>query len=1171
MVLVEKKIDNRYDIRSIVGQGGMGIVYSAYDRLTGDVVALKNVRPEFYPKIDETTASIADFRVALAQEFSVLATLRHPYIISVLDFGFDFSKQPYFTMTLLKESKNIVEYAKSLPLEQKVELVIQMMEAIHYLHRRGVLHRDLKPENVSIQNGQVKVLDFGVAKMQNKEGFEPEDMFVGTLAYMAPESFGIDYTDDLARLSDIYAAGLIIYEVFLGVFPYDNTNINTLMEDISYRIPDVTPFSNFETALDTYALADIVSKMLEKDPFERYHSTDAVLADFYKILGHENQSSIEVRESLLQNAIMVGRNEELHMLDSALKLSFTEQGSVWLVGGESGVGKSRLIEELRVRALVRGALVVRGQSVSEANAPYEVWRDVLSRLLLELDIDPLQASVLKPLVGDIDRIMGYDVPDAPDIGAVASYNRLLTVITEILSKYNRELVIILEDLHWASESLNLLRQIIPHTQNNPIIIIGTYRSDERPNLPQNLQGAEVLLLDNLSQSAISAFAEAIVGNLAGQTTVVDLLQSKTNGNVMFIIEVLRALIEEFGALDKINLNSLPSDMFGDGIQAVIRYRLRKLPENHYAMLQMSAIIGKVIDLKVMKHIYGDDSVSEWLQAGEEALLLKVRNNRWQFSNNAVRDTLEADTTPSDWVKLHTCAAEVIEALYDTNEDAVRLAYHWAEAGNVLKEAHYKDITAEQAYDSSAFKEASEDLERLLELHEAGQIQVERLKIAHYYRMLGACYLELGEISESLATLTKAVGISNPPVPQGLLLQGLGTAWEVLRQTWHRIAPYNRVLKSPQKHAELTESALALNQVSEIILAYQPEQIIGIYASIRVLNMAEKLGAGYSLAFSYAGVALLTSTIGMKGMAETYLKLAHKTLEHDLSKSARAVSTFPMAIVYAGWGHWEQAQALLEECLRLSDEIGDWREWRQATGLVGDIYHFKGDYETAIDKYTQAYISSQRVQHTSQMAIQLAIRSRSLFMIGRYDEAFSLASEALELDSDTPMVSLNAMPVHLLTTLRHENWDLLYKQALILSEKTAQNPIKIYVQFDGYSVAVEAWLALLVHQSDEDIRQRLKTACSDLMSFGKTYPIGMARAKIFEARRLYLSSEVAKAIPLAEEGLVLARKFGMPYEEGLAHMVLGRINSDASQLAQAQSLFESIDHQWGLHQLNHLDI
>src|SRR5690606_30131231 len=117
------------------------------------------------------------------------------------------------------------------------------------------------------------------------------------------------------------------------------------------------------------------------------------------------------------------------------------------------------------------------------------------------------------------------------------------------------------------------------------------------------------------------------------------------------------------------------------------------------------IIGNVIDLKVMKHLYSEDTVNQWLQAGEEALFLKVRNNRWHFSNKAVRDTLEADTAKSDWQSLHKQVAEAITYLYDTDLEAVRLAYHWQEAGHVHNEAHYKAITAEKAYDSNAFKEA----------------------------------------------------------------------------------------------------------------------------------------------------------------------------------------------------------------------------------------------------------------------------------------------------------------------------------------------------------------------------------------------------------------------------------------------------------------------------------
>jgi predicted ATPase len=120
----------------------------------------------------------------------------------------------------------------------------------------------------------------------------------------------------------------------------------------------------------------------------------------------------------LQAARFVGREEELRHLKSALDEMVRAQPEqvqprAWLVGGESGVGKSRLLDELRIRALVRGALVLRGQAITEGSVPYQVWRDPLRRLILSVEINDDDASVLKTLIPDIENLLERPIPDAP--------------------------------------------------------------------------------------------------------------------------------------------------------------------------------------------------------------------------------------------------------------------------------------------------------------------------------------------------------------------------------------------------------------------------------------------------------------------------------------------------------------------------------------------------------------------------------------------------------------------------------------------------------------------------------------------------------------------------------------------------------------------------------------
>lgn len=1165
---VKEHFNNRYKIDSIVGQGGMGIVYRAYDRIQDEYIALKHVHQDYQLTVDNTPASISDYQVALAQEFSVLATLRHPYIISVLDYGFDYEKQPYFTMSLLNNPQNIVDYAKNLSVRDKLQLIMQMFEALRYLHQRGIIHRDLKPDNVMIENGRVKVLDFGLATM-HQQGLEPDDALVGTLAFIAPEVLNNQFARER---SDIYAAGLIAYEIFTGQFPYDTSDFATLVQDIAFKIPDYSIFSDLDTDLNIDALSLSVARMLEKNPNDRYRSTNEIIADFYDLLGIPNTDTLEVRESFLQTSTLIGRDNELEKLTNTLKSLFSAQGSVWLIGGEAGIGKSRLVDEIRVQALVRGALVLRGQAVAEASEPYQVWQDVLRRLLLEVDVSALEASVLKPIIHDIDRLLEYEVPDAPDIGAVASFNRLLMVISDVILRYNSPLLIILEDLHWSNEGIDVLRQFITLAQTHPIMIMGTFRTDERPHLPDELLGADVMLLDKLSVESISALTKAMVGEEEGQQAVVDLLRQETEGNVLFIIEVMRALVDEIGSLQNVGLMTLPRSLFGGGVRRVIKYRLRNLSEEYKPILSLAAVMGRTLDIPVLYHVFGEPLVDEWLQVSSEALVLTIQNEEWRFAHSTIRETIIDDIDEAYSVNLHEQAAEAIEQVHNMDEEVSRLAYHWAEAGNMQKEVTYKSIVAEIAFENGAFKEAAEDLERLLDLHALPEITTDGLTEARYRRMLGTCYFESGQLSQALDNLTASINqLTLNRVPRSKLGLGFASLGEFMRQIWHRNSPFGIRILVDERATASREASLAFNQIAEATLAYQEEQMLGLYASLRGLNLAEKVGPGVSLAYSYGGMSWFTAAAGRRKVSETYLSLAHDLLAKDIPQRAIPLASFPMSITYVGWGEWDKATELLNTCLDAASEIGDWRNWRQGKGLAGDIQYYLGNYDEAIAEYHLSISSTERVRNTSQMAIQKSVRARILFMMGHYDEALATAREAIGLEDPTPMVKLNATPVEVLNSLRLENWNTLKIQAGELLDDIKANSLKIYVQCDGYAIAVEAWLALLSHNQSEEILNNASVACKELANFAKTYPLAQARAKIYEAYLAHLNSSSDNIVELFEDAIALAIKLRMPYEEGLAYMLRGHVTQDATYLDKAQEIFKQINHCWGLERLAKLTL
>ncbi|MBC8171756.1 MAG: serine/threonine-protein kinase PknK, partial [Anaerolineae bacterium] len=403
MQTVYPMIGNRYQPVRELGKGGMGVIYAALDRLTGQMVALKLIATAVVHASLDTGQYPEDLKLALSREFQVLASLRHPNIINVLDYGFDTvgedeQRQPYYTMELLTGSQTILKAGEGQALTFKLNLLIELLQALTYLHRRGILHHDLKPENVLLNDqGQVKVLDFGISIDRNQTDATQETM--GTLAYMAPE---VLTSQIAAEPSDLYAVGVIAYEVLTGRFPFDTRDLSTLVEAIIRGEPDLQALHEFETygeiATDTptetreaeafqtvtvdmpvdtstawashpdktsfTSLTSIIGRLLAKNPQDRYQDARDVIRDLCAAgsLPLPAESS-DIRDSFLQAAQFIGREAEFRQLQTALKAMFLGTGSGWLVAGESGIGKSRLLDELRTHALIQGAWVIRGQAV----------------------------------------------------------------------------------------------------------------------------------------------------------------------------------------------------------------------------------------------------------------------------------------------------------------------------------------------------------------------------------------------------------------------------------------------------------------------------------------------------------------------------------------------------------------------------------------------------------------------------------------------------------------------------------------------------------------------------------------------------------------------------------------------------------------------------------------
>ena len=752
--------------------GAMGAVYRAYDRLTGQYVALKRVLTHS-DNLDFASrhADTMNPSLALAHEFRTLASLRHPNVISVQDYGFDSDGLPYFTMALLEEPLTVVDAGLNLPLQEQIGLLVQILQALAYVHRRGLLHRDLKPSNVLVRDRHAYVLDFGLAKDRDVHG--PEADTVGTLAYIAPE---VLKGEPASEPSDLYAVGVIAYEMIAARHPFRLDNISHLITDIIERPPDLTSLDISEP------LRLVLARLLAKDPADRYPSAADTINALCAASGLPvPPETAELRESYLQAARFVGREAEMERLVEVLRTAVDGQGSAWLIGGESGVGKSRLLEELRARALVTGALTLRGQAISERALPYQVWREPVRRLALAATPTDDEAAILGQMIPDLERLLDRPIPPPPELDAGTFQRQLFLTVEALVQRaaQTQPVVLLLEDLQWASESLKLLEQISQLAADLPLLVVGTYTTDIRTDLPNLLPAMQPMLLERLSAQEIAILSDSMLGRSGSNPAVVDLLQRETEGNVFFLIEVVRSLAESAGSLTDIGAVTLPPRVFAGGVQRIVEGRLQRVPEWARPMIQLAALAGRWLDLNVLAALAPDRDINTWLTLCMNAAVFDVQDEQPRFAHDKIREvvlrTIDPDARPS----MHRELALAIEATYADQLDtyASTLVDHWAAAGDTRNEARYIVSAARQAHETSHYHKAKARYQRALELRvyehqpdpRRSQAEIQhKLGISHYtlseydearplYHAALAGYRELGDeygVSEALAALSE---------------------------------------------------------------------------------------------------------------------------------------------------------------------------------------------------------------------------------------------------------------------------------------------------------------------------------------------------------------------------------------------------------------------------------
>jgi tetratricopeptide (TPR) repeat protein len=731
----------RYQVKEFLGEGGKKRVYLAHDEVLDRDIAFAQIKTE---RLDEES------RERIKREAQAMGRLGdHPNIVTVHDFGED-EGQPYMVLPLLPggDVEDLIEKAPEhrLPLDKAISIAKAVSSGLTFAHSKGIIHRDLKPGNVWLSaDGTAKIGDFGLAVAVDLSRLTESGIIVGTVAYMPPEqAMGGAVTPK----TDLYALGAMLYEMVAGRRPFIGEDALAIIGQ-HINTPPVSPAWH-RTDLPP-ALEALILQLLEKDPDKRPESASAVYQVLESIESGKIKAGMEARtpaENPLYRRVFVGRETELRQLQSAFDEAMSGHGSLTMVVGEPGIGKTALCESLSTYVTLRGGRTLVGHCYEEGSLslPYLAFVEALRGYVLSRESSGLQKE-LGSGAGDVARIVS-EVRDRlkiklrPPKDPEEERYRLMQAVTSFLKNAGnvQPMLLVLEDLHDSDKgTLDMLTHISRHLAGARLLIAGTYRDVEVDRThPLSAALAELrrmssygrVLLRGLNADEVKRMLESIARQEV-PWGLAEAVHKQTEGNPLFVQEVVRYLAEQ-GLISREegkwkSSRETPLDMtIPEGLRDVIGKRLSSLSPDCNRLLSIASVIGREFALDILKAV-ANINEEVFLNALKEAVQMSVLEERsqlgsirYRFTHAFFRQTMYEELIAPQRLKLHQQVARSLETQYAKRieEHAAELAEHFSQStdpADLAKAVSYGEMAAQRAVSVYAYGEAVRLLEQALKV------------------------------------------------------------------------------------------------------------------------------------------------------------------------------------------------------------------------------------------------------------------------------------------------------------------------------------------------------------------------------------------------------------------------------------------------------------------------
>jgi serine/threonine protein kinase/predicted ATPase len=686
-----------YEILTEIGRGGMGVVYKARETSLGRPVALKFVPAEF--------ASDPERLDRFLREAQTASGLNHPHICTVHALG-EHEGRPFIVMEFIEGLTLQALVARRPPLDQVARVVGQAARALAAAHAAGVVHRDIKPENIMVRaDGYVKVLDFGLArrpptliqpKSRNENDTDPGAV-MGTAAYMSPEQARGDQADSA---SDIFSLGLVLYQLATGRHPFEGESTLNLLYAIATQKPQAASQLNPEVSVGLEALLEA---MLHKDPRLRPTASEVEVA----LTALPNRGTGRVLQSPAR--LRVRREPELAALHAAFADADAGRGSVVCVAGEPGIGKTSLVEDFldELAKTAPGCAIIRGRC-SERLTKTEAYAPVIDALedLFRTSARGPVARSLKVLAptwhAQIAPASEESAAASGSVSRALSQQAMLREFSNFLQEASRldPIVLYFDDIHWADvPTADLLAHVGSRCHCLRTLLLVTYRPTELLLGPHpfhpiklELQGKGVcteLALGFLGRQDIERYLALAFPGHGFPEDFADLVQSRTEGNPLFMVDLLRYLSERGLIVESDGHWSLVQEVpdlwqeLPESVRGMIQRKLERLSEEDLRLMTAASVQGQEFDSTVVGGALGLDQVEveERLQVLERihCLVRAIREYefpdhtltlRYAFVHGLYQHSLYRSLSPARRASLGAALARTLEQHYGEGNQVV---------------------------------------------------------------------------------------------------------------------------------------------------------------------------------------------------------------------------------------------------------------------------------------------------------------------------------------------------------------------------------------------------------------------------------------------------------------------------------------------------------------------